>query len=185
MKILFATGNPNKVKNAKRNLGIEVECVDLHMPEIQSLDIREVAREKLKAAYAIAKQPVMIEDIALEFCALGRLPGTFTRFFVEELGPERMCRLIDGKDRSAIVRCVIGYSDGKETAFFEGECKGNIALFPRGSGGFINGWSSIFEADMHGGRTNGEITQEEHDVYYKMTRRYDQLRKYLNKKSSE
>jgi inosine/xanthosine triphosphate pyrophosphatase family protein len=60
-----------------------------------------------------------VEDVSLEFSALGKLPGTFIRFFVEELSMEQICRLLDGKDRSAIARCMFGYYDGKLLEFFE------------------------------------------------------------------
>jgi len=60
----------------------------IDMDEIQSLDLDEVVEHKVRQAYEIAKKPILVEDTALEFPALGKLPGTFIKFFIQELGHE-------------------------------------------------------------------------------------------------
>ena len=67
---------------------MEVLHEKIDTDEIQSLDLDEVVEHKVRQAYAIAKKPILVEDTALEFSALGKLPGTFIKYFVQELGQE-------------------------------------------------------------------------------------------------
>ena len=41
------------------------------------------------------------------------------KYFVQEIPYEDICRLLDGKDRSAIGRCAYGYYDGEQFKYFE------------------------------------------------------------------
>ena len=127
----------------ERILGVELLHQAVDLPEIQSLDLQEVVTSKAKAAYREIGVPVIVEDTALTFHALGKLPGTFVKFFAEELQYEGMCQLLDGKeDRSATVRACIALYDGEEIQIFNGECKGSISETPRGGSGF--GFDCIF-----------------------------------------
>lgn len=140
--ITFITGNQSKADYLAKYLGYPVKHYKLDLDEIQSLDLREIVEHKAKQAYDHLKTPVLVEDVALEFTALGRLPGTFIKWFITELGLEAVCSLLDHKDRSAVARCVFGYCDGHQVEFFEGNLRGSIALKPVGSNGF--GWDAIF-----------------------------------------
>src|SRR5690606_32233690 len=82
------------------------------------------------------------DDIALEFKAIGNLPGPFVKWFIEGMGLETMCRLLDGKDRGAVGRCTMAYYDGDMLKIFEGSISGTIADNPAGEGGY--GWDAIF-----------------------------------------
>lgn len=64
---------------------MEVLHEKIELDEIQSLDLGEIVEHKVEQAYEKAQRPILVEDTALEFCALGKLPGTFIRFFVQEL----------------------------------------------------------------------------------------------------
>ena len=176
-ELIFVTGNKGKAEHAARLVGMPISNMKIDLPEIQSLDLQEIVAEKLKNAYSIIKKPCIVEDVSLEFRELKRLPGTFIKFFEGELGLEKLCRILDGKDRSATARCIIGYTDGTRTEFFRGEQTGTIADRPRGENGF--GWDKIFISDQFSDRTNGELEQEEHNKYFLAMRRYDLLKKYL------
>ena len=118
--ITFITGNQKKADNLARLIGMPVEHIRLDLDEIQSLNLREVVEHKARQAYAIVEKPIIVEDVALEFEALGRLPGTFIKFFIEELSHEDICRLLDGKSRNATGRCGYGYYDEDGFVYFEG-----------------------------------------------------------------
>jgi non-canonical purine NTP pyrophosphatase (RdgB/HAM1 family) len=142
-EIIFVTGNSNKVKELKRILGIELGHQEIDIPEIQSLDLEEVVVAKAKAAYAQIGSPIIVEDTSLTFHALGKLPGTFVKFFAEELSYQGMCQLLEGKsDRSATARACIAFYDGEIIKTFLGECRGSIAEAPRTGPGF--GFDCIF-----------------------------------------
>ncbi len=50
-KIVFATGNKDKLAEAKEILGIEIEGTSLEIDEIQSLDAIEVTVKKEKKLF--------------------------------------------------------------------------------------------------------------------------------------
>ncbi|NTW30195.1 MAG: non-canonical purine NTP pyrophosphatase [Candidatus Moranbacteria bacterium] len=134
--ITLVTGNAGKVREVRRYLGEAVEHVDLDLPEIQSLDPREIVREKAWHAFHELGRPVLVEDVSLVFHALGKLPGTLIKWFDSELGHEGLCRLVDGKDRACVATVTNGYCDGGEVIFAEGEMHGTVAERPRGDSQF-------------------------------------------------
>ena len=178
-QITFVTGNAEKAVRASRLVGVPIVHRAIDLPEIQSLDLREVVADKLKRAYEIVGAPVMVEDVALEFSAFGRLPGTFVKFFEREMGLQQMCGVLDGRDRTAVARCIIGYTDGTHTEFFHGEQRGEIAPTPCPTRGHSFGWGQIFVADGFGGVTNAELNKEDYDRFFCGLRRYDLLKKFL------
>lgn len=126
-----------------RILGVPLQHQSVNLPEIQSLSLQEVVSEKAKAAYAAIGTPVIVEDTALTFHALGKLPGTFIKWFTEELDYQGLCQLLEGRtDRSATVSACIALYDGVTLKLFEGNCKGTIAESPREGEGF--GFDCIF-----------------------------------------
>lgn len=72
--ITFITGNPKKAEYLAKYLGFPVEHEKIDLDEIQSLDLREIVEHKVRQAYAQVRQPVLVEDVSLEFSCLGRIP---------------------------------------------------------------------------------------------------------------
>ena len=143
MNITFVTGSDKKVAEMERILNTSVDRVALDLPEIQSLDLETVVRDKAERAYDAVGKPVMVEDTALVFHALGRLPGTFIKWFLDELGFEGLCALLPPEtDRSATVSASIAYHDGETIHVCTGTCEGSIAEHPREGEGF--GFDCIF-----------------------------------------
>jgi len=81
-KVVFITWNQNKADYLAKYLGFPIEHFKVDLDEIQSLDLREIVEHKVRQAYQKVWVPVIVEDVSLEFEALGRLPGTFIRFFL-------------------------------------------------------------------------------------------------------
>lgn len=178
-KITFVTGNPAKAAYAEKYLGIPLEYRKLDLDEIQSLDLQEIVRHKVRQAYEVVGGPVIVEDVSLEFAALGRLPGPFIRFFVNELPSETICSLLDGKPREAVARCVFGYFDGKTLEFFEGKLLGRIADAPAARGGF--GWDRIFIPEGYG-VTRAELGEEDDRKTYLKVKPFKALKSFLETK---
>ena len=80
-EVVFITGNQKKAEYFAELIEYPIEHIKVDLIEIQSLDLKEVVRHKLHEAYAQIQRPVLVEDVAFEFTALGRLPGTFTNPF--------------------------------------------------------------------------------------------------------
>ena len=177
-KITFITGNQSKADYLARYLGIAIAHQKVELEEIQSLDLRTVVEYKVRQAYEAVKGPVLVEDVALEFKALGRLPGTFIRFFVDEVPFEAICRMLDGLSREATARCVFGFYDGQELHFFEGSMNGTIAEHPRGEHGY--GWDRIFIPKGYT-QTRAEMSEVDDEKTYTIIKPFSQLREFLTK----
>ena len=140
-EIIFVTGNPGKVEEVRRFLSIPIRHEALDLEELQSIDPEAVVRTKAESAFRILKAPVLVEDVSVTFTALGRLPGTFIKYFEQELGQEGLCRLLDGKERGCVATVRYGFHDGEKVTIFEGSMPGTVAETPRGTRSF--GWASI------------------------------------------
>ncbi len=155
--LVFITGNLNKLEWTKKYIHVPMIHKKLDLTEIQSLDARQVTEHKIKEAYKILGKPVMVEDTSLVFHALGKLPGPFIKYFLEEIGNEGMCRMLT-TDRSATAIVTFAIYDGKSVYFGEQQLKGSIADKPRGEGGF--GWDHIF-IPTGATKTYAEMTEKE------------------------
>lgn len=157
--ITFVTGNPAKTEQLGRHLDYQIFHRKLDLPEIQSLDLKEIVERKAKDAYEIIKSPVLVEDTSLVFKALGKLPGPLIKWFYEELGNEGICRIFGGqKNKSFTAEVCFGLYDGKELKTFRGKINGTIVKKPRGKIGF--GWDPIFIPKGYK-KTWGEMSAEE------------------------
>ena len=144
-KILFVTRNENKLREAREILGSSfmVDSVDLDLFEIQAIDGQKVVESKIKEAYQKIGQPLIVEDNQLYFKAWNGLPGALIHWFLEAVGCEGICKMMqDEKDRRAEAVVVIGYHNGTETEFFKGVIDGTVSMEPMGE--FKFGWDPIF-----------------------------------------
>ncbi len=158
---VFVTGNLNKVHWLEVFLGAKVAHKSLDLEEIQSLDPQKVIAHKTKQAYAILKRPVLVEDTSLRFNALGKLPGPFIKFFLEELGNTGLCNLVSTyTDKTAEASVIYGYYNGQQIKYFQATKKGTIAINPRGEMG--HGWDPIF-IPQGSNKSYGEMTQQEYE----------------------
>jgi len=141
--LTFITGNANKADQLSRYLSFAVSHKKLDIPEVQSLNLEEVATEKAKVAYATLGTPVLVEDTALTFEALNGLPGPLIKWFFESIGNEGLAKLLQGyKNRNAIAKTCFALCDESGVQLFLGECKGIVPDFPRGDSDF--GWNPVF-----------------------------------------
>lgn len=178
MKPVYVTGNVNKAKHFSAMLGHDIESIAVDIDEIQSLDVAEVVAHKVRDAFEKVNRPVIVEDTTVVFSALGGLLGPFIKWFLEELKPEGLCRILDGKDRSAIAGSAIAYYDGEILEIFTREIAGTIANTPRGKNGW--GWDCIFIADGTD-KTNAELNHHEYEKMYKSVKPFQGLATFLDK----
>ena len=160
MPLIFVTGNKDKFEEVRSILGIPLERSDIELPEIQSLDAKEVLREKLSAAEKHAHGEYIVEDTSLYLeCLSGALPGPFVKWFEKGIGNGRIAEMAErmGDDR-AEAKTLIGYINAKgEMHFFEGSARGKIVA-PRGDKDF--GWGPIFQPEGYE-KTFGEMDRAE------------------------
>ncbi|KAF9951018.1 nucleoside triphosphate pyrophosphohydrolase ham1 [Mortierella alpina] len=182
-KLVFVTGNKNKLAEAQGILGnhFQLESVGIDLPELQGTS-QEVAIGKCKQAAEIVNGPVFVEDTGLGFDALNGLPGPYIKWFLEGVGLDGLNKMLDGfSDRSASAFCTIAYSrgPGTEPILFDGRVQGKIVA-ARGPTKF--GWDPVFQPDGYD-KTYAEI---EPAVKNTMSHRYKalvMLREFLDKEN--
>ncbi|OOF92272.1 hypothetical protein ASPCADRAFT_210703 [Aspergillus carbonarius ITEM 5010] len=138
-KLVFITGNKNKLAEVKAILGtsVGIESQALDLPEIQGT-IEDIAREKCRRAAEVVGGPVLTEDTALEFHALKGLPGPYIKSFLDALSHEGLNKLLDSFDtRAAEAVCTFAFSSGpgSDPILFQGRTEGTIVR-PRGPANF-------------------------------------------------
>ncbi len=171
------TGNAHKAKHFSAIMQMDIPHIAIDIDELQSLDILEVVEHKAREAFKVLQSPVIVEDTKLEFAALGRLPGTFIKWFMEELGVEGLCELVDGKSRDATAGAAIAYFDGKDIQIFERSLSGEILGSPKvGGSGF--GWNAIFKP-KDSLVSFAEMSEEEFHHWYRQVKPFDELKAFL------
>lgn len=162
-ELIFVTQSYEKVAEAARILKVELKHRRLELPEIQSVEVEEVVRYKAEYAYeALNRAPVMIEDTGLYFEAWNGLPGALIKWFIERVGVDGLCRMMEPfTDRRARAKTVVATYDGRLQTF-AGEVAGYISDRPRGEGGF--GWDKIF-IPQNSEKTFSEMSADEKDSF--------------------
>jgi non-canonical purine NTP pyrophosphatase (RdgB/HAM1 family) len=177
--VTFITGNKDKAEFLSKFLDYPVAHFKLELEEIQSLEFDEIAEHKVMQAYAAIESPVLVEDVGLSFKALGgKLPGAFTKWFIDEVGLEGLCKMLNIYDnRDALAQICYAYYDGSHLQFFEGEIEGEIANQPRGENGF--GFDPIF-IPAGTNKTVAEMSDKEKEKYSLRTSTvYPAIKKFL------
>lgn len=174
--ITFITGNQDKADYLAKYLGIPVKHKKLDLDEIQSLNLGEIVEHKVRQAFAKLNSPVIVEDVSLEFEALGSLPGPFIKYFVENVPFETICNMVNGQSRKATARCVFGYYDGERLELFEGMLNGEIARVPAGKNGF--GWDRLFIPEGYT-VTRAELNEEDNRKTYTQIKPFEKLKTFL------
>ena len=176
MKIVFATGNPGKLREAAEILGEGFELVTPaevgiteEIPETGAT-LRANSRQKADYIYNRTGLDCFADDSGLEVDLLGGAPGVETaryagpghdaRANMEKLLSE-MARVgvvsVGRAARSARFRTSVTLIIGGRHHFFDGVMEGHIALERAGSGGF--GYDPIFIPEGYS-QTNAQLGEE-------------------------
>ena len=187
MKLVFATGNSGKLREASEILGEGFELVSLAQVGITE-DIPETgttlrANSIQKAQYLYEKTgcDCFADDTGLEVDALGGEPGVYTARYagddkdfnknmdkvlyeLQRLESESHMAAESGIktkpiSRRARFKSVVTLIINGEIRLFEGTLEGVIAHEKSGNGGF--GYDPIFIADEYPGQTLADITEEQ------------------------
>jgi non-canonical purine NTP pyrophosphatase (RdgB/HAM1 family) len=146
--LTLVTSNPNKKAEVEEILNdVHFDSAALELPEIQSMNLREVVEAKVKAAYATLKRPVVIEDVSLELEALNGFPGPFVKWWKQVVGYELAVRIAKEDSKyGAIAKCGAAYHDGERFTYAEGVCRGRLVA-KAGESGF--GFDPYFVPEGH------------------------------------
>jgi XTP/dITP diphosphohydrolase len=155
----MVTSNAGKAAEVAAFFGesVEVDYVDLDIPEHRSNDVAEIAREKARYAFGQLNTPLIVDDTGFFIDALHGFPGPYAAYVLNSIGNTGILKLMDGiRDRTARFITAIAYADAGGVQVFTGTLEGTIALSPRGNNGF--GYDPVFET---GEKSLAELTVEE------------------------
>ena len=187
MKIVFATGNSGKLREASEILGEGFELVTPadfgiteDIPETGNT-LRANSLQKAQYLYEKCNCDCFADDTGLEVDALGGAPGVYTARYagddkdfnknmdkvLYELqvleGEAHMAAGLGLKvkpvSRRARFKSVVTLIIDGKIQMFEGTLEGEIARAKSGNGGF--GYDPIFIADEYPGLTLADITEEQ------------------------
>lgn len=175
--VVFITGNQHKADYLAKWLGLPVAHQKVELDEIQSLNLREIAEHKARQAFAVVGKPVLVEDVALTFDAMGQLPGPLIKWFLQELDVTGLAQLAAGlPSQAASASIVYALFDGRDMQFFEATVPGTIAAEARGTNGF--GWGAVFIPEGNS-KTYAEMTDNEARPFNMRAQAIDKLRAFL------
>ena len=180
MKLLFATANKNKLREAAEILGDMVQVISPSELNINA-DVEETGETlqdnsilKARTLYDLSGLDCFADDTGLEVEALNGAPGVLTARYaacfpggaLPHDSEANMNRLLEElseystpESRRARFRTVITLIYEGRQYCFEGIVSGTIARGKAGNGGF--GYDPIFIPDGFGGRTMAEISEDE------------------------
>ena len=173
MKIVFATGNLGKLREASEILGEGFELVSLadvgiteDIPETGET-LRENSLQKAQYVLEHCSCDCFADDTGLEVDALGGAPGVYTARYAgdDKDFNKNMDKVLqelqglEGEARRARFKSVITLMLDGEPHFFEGTLEGIIADEKSGNGGF--GYDPIFIADEFPGQTLADISEDQ------------------------
>ncbi|WP_367389394.1 non-canonical purine NTP diphosphatase [Lewinella sp. LCG006] len=188
--IVFATNNPNKIREVQQLLGSnyqflsleEVGCME-ELPET-SPTLEGNALEKARHLYHHYHHDCFSEDTGLEVEALNGAPGVITARYA---GPERDARLNMQKllrelgphtNRKARFRTVIALIINGKEYLFEGIVNGSISHELQGEDGF--GYDPVFIPEGEN-RTFAQMSKEEKNAVSHRGRAIAKLQDFLKK----
>ena len=171
MKLVFASANPGKIREANEILQGRFEVIPAseagvteEIPETGAT-IEENSLQKAQYLYERTGMDCFADDTGLEVDALGGAPGVHTARYGNPSGKDfnanidRLLRELEGvENRRARFRTCVTLILGGEMHRFEGIMEGRIATERRGNGGF--GYDPVFLPDGCDGLSAAELTQE-------------------------
>ena len=180
MKLLFATANKNKLREAAEILGDMVQVISPSELNINA-DVEETGETlqdnsilKARTLYDLSGLDCFADDTGLEVEVLNGAPGVLTARYaacfpggaLPHDSEANMNRLLEElseystpESRRARFRTVITLIYEGRQYCFEGIVSGTIAQGKAGNGGF--GYDPLFIPDGFGGRTMAEISEDE------------------------
>jgi len=174
MRVLFVTGNQNKITEASvilSPLGFAVEqlLIGGQVPDLiepQAEEIEEIAKSKLEQALSLTmgteleNEVLLVEDSGLFIDSLSGFPGPYSSFVHETIGLSGVLTLMAGEaDRGAEFRAVAAVSFQGNILTSTGICRGVISENISGDSGF--GYDPIFIPEEANGRTCAQLSSNE------------------------
>mgnify|MGYP001265115106 CR=1 FL=1 len=185
-KLIFATHNPNKIKEIQELIPPEIDLLSLKdincIEDIEETGTTLEENAKIKVDYIKNKYgyDCFADDSGLEVDALDGAPGVYSaRYAGSEKNNEKNIQkvwenLFDKEEKNAQFKTVIAANINGKEFLCEGKIRGTIIDKKRGTGGF--GYDPIFIPEGHS-KTFAELGKE---VKNKISHRAKAFTVFLN-----
>ena len=189
MKIVFATNNPNKLKEIQTLIPKEIEIISLKeigctedIPETGDT-LEANAFQKVHYVKENYNYDCFADDTGLEIDTLNGAPGVYSARYAgpeksAEANIEKILSELQGKEnRKAKFRTAIALTLNNEEHLFEGKINGHISKVKQGNEGF--GYDPIFMPENEN-RSFAQMSMEEKGTISHRGRAVKKLVAYLN-----
>ena len=189
-ELIFATGNPNKVREVQALLGQSIAVKSLaelgyqdELPENQDT-LEGNALEKARFVANRFGQDCFSEDTGLEIDCMDGRPGVYSARYAgadkdaDDTMDKVLAEMQNCTKRTARFRTVFALIINGEHHLFEGTVEGKIAEEKRGAGGF--GYDPIFQPDGYQ-QTFGELPISVKRMISHRARAFQKLKTFLDR----
>ncbi len=172
-KIKFVSSNRAKAKvltQCAAAVGFEIERIDLPLIEPQASTLEAVAMDKARQAFAMLKEPLVVEDSGFCVDGLASFPGPCTKYMLETVGVAGLLRLAHGlPSRTCRFAGALIYVDAEGSAhtFLDKQGVGTLALEADGVRS-LDAWSALWSVFIPEGasKTVSALSQDERDALF-------------------
>lgn len=190
MKLVFASNNPNKIKEIQQLLPSTITVLSLDdigcFEDIPETAAKIEGNAILKANHVTEKYGYncFADDTGLEVTALNGAPGVYSARYAGEQkdATDNMNKLLfelnDNQNRTAQFKTVIALNIDGNQQLFTGIAKGKIIEEKKGKQGF--GYDPIFQP-IELNKTFAELSMEEKAIYSHRAKAVKQLITFLQK----
>ena len=186
--LLIVTQNLGKAEELKKLLAVDnivIDCKNLPLLEIQSLDIKKIGHCKTVSALYRRHEirgydAILTDDTSLTCWSLNGLPGPLIKWFLKTIGTEGLLSLVRNKKKMTVATCLLtlGMVRDRSIYQFEGNVSGKL-VEAKGKSGF--GWDSIFQPEGYQ-VTYGEMDSTTKNRISHRALAAERLREWLKKK---
>ncbi len=173
-KIYFVTSSKRKVLSLQSTLSkfmIDVKQVDIELPEIQNINVEEVAIEKAKYAFQKIKKQCVVQDSGFYITSLNGFPGALVKLTLSTIDVEGMLKLTEGKSKTCEFRECLSYIDKniKQPICFTHSVKGTVSESILGE--VKNDSSRLYQIFIpeNMNKTIAQMSVEEHRIWNERT----------------
>lgn len=172
-KIRFISSNRAKTKVLTQCLSetdFEIDRIDLPLIEPQASTLEAVAMDKARQAFAMIREPLLVEDSGLCVDGLATFPGPCTKYMLETIGVAGLLRLATGLPARTcrfVGAMVYVDADGTTQTFIDKQSVGTLAMEVDGTR-CPDAWSSLWNIFIPEGATKtlSAMSQVERDALF-------------------
>jgi non-canonical purine NTP pyrophosphatase (RdgB/HAM1 family) len=165
-RLYFVTASENKFNDYQFLLGkyADLHWVDEQIEEPVTMDLSILIRRQVESVKTkLPHLPFLVEQTNLMIKAWNDLPGIVTRQFIDGVGVDGICKMLQAFDEQSakVVTDLAYHSPEGHVHVFRGKLNGTISPEPRGTQVF--GWDAIFIPDGYD-KTFAEMSLEQRNT---------------------